>query len=400
MYMNSDEWFRKSDILPQIEKTKWCSSFSVIDTDSNLKKLYEALASEGFNGIVSGLFQDNADFVTNMLLFPIRLHYSEQVEPRPLIIKNFGFDSFVWAKKVTDVYKSAVIESPLFNFGQYYVNRIHNNFADYEGYSKMELWLPFLGFVDVNLNEVLEKYLQILLNVDYKSGEACYYICVTDTQQPMNDIPTDEALKNYRILSTHSFQLGYNIPLGSTNANDIHRNVLLGGLKIAGALATQQYGLAIGAAVSSSRQVTQRVSYDKKGNYAGKTVQASKRQIDRTAQMKHQTANEIFDASISTLSNLVLGGKSGSVNDNALMDSASNYVKVIRYTPKLKPVNAEYRHIFGVPLGEVRTLNELNGFTIVSDFHIENQGFETATQEEIDLIKDNLQSGIILENYN
>ena len=52
--------------------------------------------------------------------------------------------------------------------------------------------------------------------------------------------------------------------------------------------------------------------------------------------------------------------------------------------------------MYGQPLGEVKQLSELSGYTEIANLHIEDSGFDTATQEELLMIMQELSSGVLL----
>ena len=47
----------------------------------------------------------------------------------------------------------------------YIILKYFNNFADYNGYTKIQVYLPFFGFIDVNPNDVIGKVIKIGANI-------------------------------------------------------------------------------------------------------------------------------------------------------------------------------------------------------------------------------------------
>ena len=125
-----------------------------------------------------------------------------------------------------------LLVSEMYEMGEILIQSHFNNFADYDGYSKMEVWLPFLGTVDISLNDVIGKYLKFRLGVDYISGQGIWYICVGDEPTNATSIYVDLLEgANDRILSTHTCQLGIQLPIGTTNTASVYRNLIMGAVK-------------------------------------------------------------------------------------------------------------------------------------------------------------------------
>lgn len=351
----------------------------------------------------ASIFQKPSDWISSLTYYPFNAVYDGTFQRSKLMI---GVDK-------TDIGCTRVSSAfGWFNLGELKIQRYFNNFADYNGYTKIAVWLPFYGFIDVNPNDVMDKYLEFTLSVDYNSGQAVYYVGVSDISiSRLENRPNfaSSLFENARILSTHTFQLGYNIPLGSTNAAETYRNIILGAAKAAtvavGAYATG----AVGAGITSSKSTTitktsgtfTRTSPKtgrqiKPGNW-DKTVESeTTRTNNATAYLKGKAVNEIFNYSSQALSSLSVGATTDVVNNPNLLCNGSNSVKVVIYRPKLREIDGDYLHIYGAPLGEVRQLITLSGYTEISDVHLESSYFRTATETELAMISDSLLNGVIL----
>lgn len=351
--------------------------------------------------ILPSLIQSPQDFLNSLMLFPFDTALYAQT-PKSLMIGSF----------VADKVKATRISQALafFSMGEYYVARKFNNFADYNGYTKIQVWLPYLGFVDVNTNDVMGKYMQFLLSVDYRTGQAVYYIAVSDSHIELENPPFAGNFYNEcRILSTHSFQLGYNIPLGATNAAEIYRNIIMGAVKGV-AVATGAYVAGVaGAGITTTtthtttttnairsrtdRRTEQRLRPDISSR---RTDTESNSRTDSSSFLKGRAITECFENSAQTLSMLALGAKTDTVNNPSLVARGSEQVKVVIYRPIFKPINYDYDHLFGRPLGEVRELQSVRGYTEVTEVHVEGEEFNTATETELAMLQDTLLNGIIL----
>lgn len=289
--------------------------------------------------------------------------------------------------------------------GEYYVEPYFNNFADYKGYTQIKIYLPQLGFVDVDVNECMGKWLQFRLVVDFYSGKGLHIIGVSNDSIESANSPyaNYEEDKNIRTLGTYECSLGIEIPLGTSNVGDIKRNALLGTIKAGLSVGVASYTNSLPPATTSSSTVK---TYDiqgrstKKGSRM-KQIKSGTETTTRTTVYnkpvdKSKPLAEAIDGSIDTLNRMSAGGSSDRVNDSGLLWSLTDKVKVVIYRPKLLPTTPSYGSLYGYPLGEVKTLSEIQGYTEVSNIHFEGIGFETITQKEIAMLEDIFSNGVIL----
>lgn len=289
--------------------------------------------------------------------------------------------------------------------GQYKVEPYFNSFADYKGYTQIKLYLPQLGFVDVDVNECMDKWLQFRLSIDFYSGKGMYIIGVSDNpisfeSYPYPHLGEDEGM---RILSTFECDIGIDIPLGRSNVGDIKRNMLLGTIKTVANVGAAVYTASLPSPTTTSSTVT---TYDVQGRSLSKgsrmkqiksgTETTNKTTVHNKPVNKSKPISEAIDGSIDTLNRLTVHGNSDRVNDSGLMWSTTGEIKVIIYRPKMIPVDEDFGCLYGYPLGEVKKLSEISGYTEISNVHIEGVGFETITQSEIDMLEEVITSGIIL----
>lgn len=367
----------------------------VIQTDNNLVNLVNFLISPP---VLPSLFVTPRDWLTSLAIFPFNVNVGiENITSAPLRVggiiakKQGGDDSDI--VNVENCYSIRV-----FNLGEYKITPYFNNFADYNGYTKIQLYLPLFGFVDVNPNDVMNKYIQIRMTVDVFNGMGVYYIGVSTNSIPLstNGVQSDDT-DIERILSTYSFQLGYNIPIGSTDAPQVYRNIIGGAIK-AGAIATGAFAISsLGATggTSTSKTVTT-ARNPKTGRQITKGTATTTKTYDGSNYQFGRAVTECFDYGAQALNSMHISTQSDRVNNPATLSYASESVHIIIQRPKLKDIDANYRHLYGVPLGQVKQLSELSGYTEITNIHLEDVGFDTATQEEMMMIMQELSNGIIL----
>lgn len=294
------------------------------------------------------------------------------------------------------------------NSGQYFYNMgtiniepKFYNFADYNGYTKIQCWLPYYGMIELLPNDVMGKKVQFWLAVDYNTGSAMYYICVYDTR--------DTTPENARIVLTVNFQIGFTLPLGSANAINNMRNIAIGAVKGIGQLAITAIAINAGgtgaASVVTSSASTQAKSTHRNPTTGRQVTQSTysidksetfTRQYDNTKYLKYQLANNVFNNSISALEQMHITAQTDKPNNINLTRNGSRSIKVVIYRPLMKDITSEYTHLMGKPLGRVLTLGDLTGYTEISYVHTEGEDFATATAEEMEILNNELLGGILL----
>ena len=227
--------------------------------------------------------------------------------------------------------------------------RKYNDARDFEPYTRIKLFLPYYGYVDLDTSEVYNMTLEIFYDIDFYSGG----LHVTLWDKTSN-----------KIYKQYDGKIGYSIPLSQTNSSERARatlNTAVSGIASA---------LALGIGVAS-------------GGVGGATALAS--------------GVGLLGSSLTNLSNA--STKHSSVtgygeNGIGLMSPSYAYIVYERVkTPKDFDMD-KYAHLHGKPLMNTRTLSTLKGYTRVGANDL--KGFALATDEEKSMLKEKLTSGIIL----
>ena len=103
-----------------------------------------------------------------------------------------------------------------------------------------------------------------------------------------------------------------------------------------------------------------------------------------------------FECATDSLNNMHISASTDRSNNPTTMINTCKSIKVIRYYPKIIATNSDYGKLYGYPLGQTKVLSTLSGYTEISNIHIEGEGFKSATQKEILMLKEALSDGIIL----
>lgn len=361
---------------------------------------------------IPSLFTDPNNWVTNLMMFPFNVAYNMtevDSEGEVIIPENYYLNVGIFKTNVPCYIMSDGYS--WFDMGEYHITREFGNFADFNGYTKVQVWLPYYGFVEVPPSDVMDKYLEFALSVDYNTGQAVYYIAVSDESIDRGDetIFASTKFERCRVISTHTFQLGYQLPLGSTSLSEMYRNIVGGivkvGAVIGGAAVAGKMGAGIAATTtttihnSSGTFTRTSPSTGRKispGTWTKSSAETKETVSDSSSYLKGRAVMDTFEIGAQTLASMQVNAQCDIVNNPAILSNGPDSIYVIIKTPRYLPIDDTYKHDFGVPLGETRTLGEISGYTEIGEVHIEGEAFSSATSEELARLNETLVSGIIL----
>lgn len=383
-------WLNWNHINFNMRKTLYNNS--VCMNYINLKKMVE-----NFDGVFDGII-NFTEQIASLQLYPFK------------ILPNLNDTGKNYLSTALNVFKDIEAcnihpDNSYVTLGEYYVEPHFNNFADYKGYTQIKVYLPQLGFVEVDVNECMGKWLQFRLIIDFYSGKGLHVIGVSNNSITSANSPyaNYEEDKDIRALGTYECSLGIEIPLGTSNAGDIRRNILLGTIKTGLAVGVASYTNSLPPSTTTTSTVK---TYDVQGRGTRKgsrmkqiksgTETTTKTTVHNKPVDKSKPIAEAIEGSVDTLNRMSAGGSSDRVNDSGLLWSLTDQVKVVIYRPKLLPTVKSYGALYGYPLGEVKYLSEIHGYTEVNNIHFEGVGFETITQKEIAMLEEIFSNGVII----
>lgn len=229
--------------------------------------------------------------------------------------------------------------SSIISLGSKAVIGYYADWRDYEPYTEYKLYMPYIGFVSLPSEEIVDHTIFVKYAVDMSNGNAnAFVIC------------------NSRIIYTQQCQIGIQIPLTSSNTYEWQRNNLL--------------------------------NFMSGFSGMGKMVAGAK------------TANPALVATgLSDISSSVYN----MMQNHLMISGALSQPNVSRYSPSKCGLYVQrqqfytmsnYGHMVGYPVNNIDTLNTYHGFTVCDSVHL--TGFTSATHEEINEIEMLLHNGIIL----
>ena len=242
------------------------------------------------------------------------------------------------------------------DMGSITISEFFGSFADYAPFTKIQIFLPFIGYKDLNVDEVMNSNLHLRYRVDVYSGACIAFLTVTKT------------IKSTQLNSIlYQFDGNCAMELPFTQ-NDNSRYVA--------AILNSAASSALSLAASSTFTPPTVAQGFAKG-------ESAKLELGSLAPV----ANGMLDI-LSTKPNVQRAGSlAGAV---AAMGVKQPYIIIHR---PIAQMPSNYQHYLGIPLNLTRQLSAVTGYTIVSQIFISSA---IATDDEIAMITEILKSGVIL----
>lgn len=226
----------------------------------------------------------------------------------------------------------------------------NRGFLNFEPYTKIEVYAPYVGFITLDPSYVINKYTFLDYVVDYITGKCSLYVS-TAAEADAVDSEKD-------ILLVRESNIGADIQIGARTGVEVARNLLK--------LSAETFGT-----VAS-------------GVATGGTDTALKAAAFSTSLATSTGINVITASQISV--------RKGGASQPSLNSYGPNEAfAIITRQNTVEPDS--YASEYGRPCGKTLTLGDLTGYTVVDAVHM--TGFEDATSDEVTEIERLLKSGVI-----
>ena len=245
----------------------------------------------------------------------------------------------------------ASVPAPYLVIAHFNYNPDNVDFTFYEPYSKYEIFIPFVGWVDINANKILNKELMIYYSLDVTTGQgSAYILSVTDSV----------------LIWSGNCTIGVKIPLSTTNnlenlkqkqSNDL--NMVIGLISSA---------LSIGIGVVTENPVAIACGVLSAGKSIASNVQANKMLIEKMT-------------------------TSFGSNESAFYSPQKVWIRR-SYHKKLTNDLTTYKKTQGYPLNRYDDLQEYSGYVEIGDLHFDPMN-ENIYQDEISEIINLLHNGVV-----
>lgn len=227
-----------------------------------------------------------------------------------------------------------------FDCGSITIPREYSDFRDYEPYTRLSLFLPFVGEVNISTNDcILPHSIKVIYNLDFLSGAACA-----------------EVLVDGDVRYAYQAAMCAAIPVTSSDASRLLASL-------------------IGAAVGT-------VGGGVMGGIVGGTA--------GSRMMAHSLIGGVSDAAMSPINGIQIQ-RTGSISANTgLLGEMKPYVLVTR---PISYIPDSYESLIGRPYQTTASLGSQTGFVKVREVHLDGI---TATEVEKEEIESLLKKGVII----
>lgn len=315
----------------------------------------------GFINNVTKLFTQPIDNMIALYCFPFDVKNLDPVwraqTDGPLIIN-------IVTMSTTGAFLNP-LTTPLLNIGETVLGRYFGNFLDYAPYTKIELYLPYIGFVTLDNDLVLGKRLIIRYAVDLCTGSCTAFVITRNMNDTTGSTET--------VILTQNGTIGIQIPMSGGSGSDIARSMLKFGISTGAGAAS--FGVSVNKGMEAALA-------SEGGSVGGVVARAGAAGLLASTAIGAVTAGQI------------------PVHKNGKMDANTGFygpqnAYLIWTRPSIN-YPSSYNAQYGRPSGKTKTLSTLTGFTVVDSVHVEGAGFNSATSDELSEIERLLKSGVIL----
>lgn len=224
----------------------------------------------------------------------------------------------------------------------------------------------------------------------------------------------DYLYDNMVLVGTYQCQVGYPIPIPTSNTTDLYRNLLMGAVKsTVGALGSVGTLASPSSTYGSTSTTTYKSSTVGRSKSKGSRVKlleetaSTMTKIESGTEAKERAVkSKVFstlDTASTTLSSLYSAGNIERISNSSLFGYTTDKIVVYVRTPIfnsssfINPNGSAKKNakIFGLPYGLTVPLNTVHGYTTVSEVHLDNTPTGIISEER-ELIEKLLGAGVFL----
>ena len=253
----------------------------------------------------------------------------------------------------TEISALAVSGIATVNCGTVFIDKKYGSYLDYSPYTSLELYLPYIGTVGLNVDEVMGKYITVSYNVCLLDGSATCTVFVGDGT-------------NLSVLHQYSCMVGMNVPITSAQYDGMQRSLS----NVIGAVTVNIVPAITTIAGVAAGVLNPAIAAGALGGMASNIMGAEEN-------------NPV------TLNKPNIRHSGGISMASGLMGRQRPYI--IRHTPRMAFPEGQNTYI-GYPNWTGMSLGSLSGFTRVHKIHLSCSGTEEEKAEIVRL----LMEGVIL----
>lgn len=180
---------------------------------SVMRQFADFLYSDNFLTEIIKWFNGALDWVVSCTLFPLLPDYGGAGQPQ-------------WGNVVCPVSMSKVQNQfKKINCGDLYIDPYYGNCFDYAPYTRIEIWLPYIGYRELPVDEVMRQTINVEYQVDFMSGDCVAVLSIVSDA--------------HKVLEQWTGNIGCRVPLAAVSHDSLVSGALqqmIGGLQVVGAI--------------------------------------------------------------------------------------------------------------------------------------------------------------------
>lgn len=204
-------------------------------TPNQIPDVKKFLFSDTFLTNIKRLWTNPAEYIISLCCYPFDIG-STGMSTTDTVLAVGGVASDIRATALTD---NGI---PYFYGGEVYVDKYYNSYLDYEPYTSIDIYIPYIGVRPLNVSQVVGHTLCLGYYVDLNTQQVTALIGLDGSPSDLGNV-----------LTQYIGSIGVQTPLSGTSAQDMIRNVvsqttgLITGVgAIAGGIASGNAKLALG----------------------------------------------------------------------------------------------------------------------------------------------------------
>ena len=307
-------------------------------TLAQIQALASQINSETFFDTLKNFFDHAQDYIAGLAIIPVQPSTAGPYHPK------MGWHELDVAMPViTSQYVTV-------DCGYINVHEFYGASFDYSPATRLQLYLPYLGYINIDTDEVMDKQLSVKYKVDVYNGNCVAFVFADGS-----------------IIGQYNGNCMQQIPVSSITFDDVIRNSILLAGSIGGAIVG---GVAAGAAAGAvSSGVTEAEG------------------MARTANASASIGSGLLDIMMSKPT----VERSGSLGSSLGLMSVQK-PHLIKIIPR-QSIPKQYKEICGYPSNITATLGSLRGYVQVDKIHISGV---TGTDDERNEIITLLNGGVLI----
>lgn len=177
-------------------------------TPNQIPDLKTFLFSETFVNNIKRLWTNPAEYVISLSCYPFDVRNSGLVTTNTNVTIG-GVTSDIPALALTD------IGAPYFYGGSVKIDNYYNSYLDYEPYTTIDIYLPYIGVRPLNVSQIVGHTLNVGYYIDF------------GTQQITALLGLDGDINSLgQVLGEYNGTIGIQTPLGGTSAQQLMQNII------------------------------------------------------------------------------------------------------------------------------------------------------------------------------